>query len=98
MEYNYYIEESNKYFCDIINDNNINDDFRYKSIINLHNSSIFDKTNHLLKIYISFCKNETNHIYYRILSSQYIFRNTEKVLKHSTQFKIYYWIYVIVNF
>lgn len=78
MQYDFYVQESNNYFCYIVNDKFIGIDFRYKSIIDLQNSDILNKEDHLLKIYTSFCQNEENHTYHRILSSQYILRNSTK--------------------
>ena len=61
-----------EYFCFLINDYNIECNFRYKTILSLEKQSIKNKDYYLKESCISFLDRETNAITHRILSSQYL--------------------------
>ena len=72
MKNNKYKIKSIKLFCNIVNNEKLNIDFRYKSILSLENKmeDIYFITESLL----SFINNEKNNIRYKILAGQYLLR------------------------
>ncbi len=82
-----YEEQAVTHFSSIINDDNLDCDFRYKTILDLeHKTEKEDEEDKILKekmlIFISkflliFLKNENNKTMYRLLAAQYILQNCE---------------------
>lgn len=84
-----YKDKAKEYFCEIINDNNIDCNYRYKTILSLEkeqNMVYFIET-----ACFAFLQNNTNLIRLRILSSQYLLGKkfeqelVEKFLLHCAQ-------------
>lgn len=80
MENEKYKEESSLYFIKIIEDNRIDCDYRYKSILSLERKKISDIKFHLYKSLISFLRNNNNLMMYRILSSQYLLQSIKELM------------------
>jgi hypothetical protein len=80
MENEKYKEESSQYFIKIIEDNGINCDYRYKSILSLERKKINNVKFHLYKSLISFMRNRNNLMMYRILSSQYLLQSIKELM------------------
>jgi hypothetical protein len=80
MENEKYKEESSRYFIKIIDDNGIDCDYRYKSILSLERKKIRDVKFHLYKSLLSFLRNNINLMMYRILSSQYLLQSIKELM------------------
>jgi hypothetical protein len=63
------------YFCNIINNQELDCDYRYKTILSLENKDIKDRSFFIEKSIIEFLHNEQNRTLYRILAGQYIIQN-----------------------
>jgi hypothetical protein len=81
MESEEYKKQSLIYFCEIINDSNIDCDFRYKAILSIeakkdskHSEkyNIQDREYFLKNSCIEFLNNNSNYTMYRILAGQYL--------------------------
>ena len=77
MENEKYKEESSRYFIKVIDDNRIDCDYRYKSILSLERKKI---RFHLYKSLLSFSRNRNNLMMYRILSSQYLLQSIKELM------------------
>lgn len=80
MENEQYKEESSLYFIKVIDDNRIDCDYRYKSILSLERKKIRDVKFHLYKSLLSFLRNRNNLMMYRILSSQYLLQSIKELM------------------
>ena len=71
-----YFDIANNAFKKIINDNSIDCDYRYKSILSLENKKDIPKRElYSISLLSSFIENTANHTSYRILASQNILQN-----------------------
>ena len=77
MENEKYKEESSLYFIKVIDDDRIDCDYRYKSILSLERKKI---RFHLYKSLMSFSRNNNNLMMYRILSSQYLLQSIKELM------------------
>jgi hypothetical protein len=77
MENDKYKEESSLYFIKVIDDDRIDCDYRYKSILSLERKKI---RFHLYKSLMSFSRNNNNLMMYRILSSQYLLQSIKELM------------------
>lgn len=68
-----YEKQSLKYFCDFVNNQNVDCDYRYKVLLSLNNK-IPDKGEFIKEIFMSFLNESTNRTMYRILCGQYLLR------------------------
>ena len=75
MKVSKYKEESLMYFKQVINNNDINCDYRYKLILSLEKKNIEDIKYHLSQSLLTFIENEKNLTMYRILSGQYLLQS-----------------------
>lgn len=80
MENEKYKDESSRYFIKIIDDNGIDCDYRYKSILSFERKKIRDVKFHLYKSLLSFLRNRNNLMMYRILSSQYLLQSIKELM------------------
>jgi hypothetical protein len=80
MENEKYKKQSTQYFIKIIEDNEIECDYRYKSILSLERKKINDVKFHLYKSLLSFTRNKNNLMMYRILSSQYLLQSIKELM------------------
>jgi hypothetical protein len=80
MENEKYKEESSQYFIKVIDDDRIDCDYRYKSILSLERKKISDIKFHLYKSLMSFSRNSNNLMMYRILSSQYLLQSIKELM------------------
>jgi len=88
MKNSKYKTQSKRLFCNIVNNNKLNIDFRYKSILSLENK--IEDIYFIRESFISFINNENNNTRYKILAGQYLLRkcklskinfsNIEKIL------------------
>lgn len=72
-----------KYFCNIINNNELDCEYRYKTILSLENKDISEKSYFIKESALEFFDNTSNRTLYRILSGQYLIQkckisNTKK--------------------
>lgn len=76
-----YMNESLKYFCNIINNPDLECDYRYKTILSLENKEITEKKFFIKHSTIEFFDNKKNRTLYRILAGQYLIQkcNIEKI-------------------
>ena len=77
MKVEKYKEQSNSYFINIINDEKINCDYRYKTILSLEKKDILEYKFFIKNACIEFLNNINNMTMYRILSAQYLLQNCE---------------------
>ena len=70
-----YNKECDIYFRNIINDNKIDCDYRYKNILSLEKKNIPSFKFFITNACLDFLKNNKNMIMYRILSSQYLLQH-----------------------
>ena len=80
MENEKYKEESSQYFIKIIDDDRIDCDYRYKSILSLERKKINNVKFHLYKSLLGFMRNRNNLMMYRILSSQYLLQSIKELM------------------
>jgi hypothetical protein len=86
-------DNAKSYFCEIINDNKLDCDYRYKTILGLeykcngdekHDNEKSEKMSYFIKeSLLEFIKNDNNRVMYRILSGQYLlqkFKNEDQTL------------------
>ena len=92
-----YINESDLYFKEFINDDQIDCDYRYKSILSLEKKSqIKNSKFHIKNSCLEFLNNKKNKTMYRILSGQYLLqnlKNDEHKLSEETIENIYNILY-----
>lgn len=69
-----YRAECEKYFLQILNDNKLESEYKYKCILSLQNLDISNKEYFIKSFMSSFIKNDNNNIYYRILSGQFLLK------------------------
>ena len=74
-----HVENSDKYFRIIINEESIDCDFRYKTILSLEKKDIVNYKFFIKNACVDFLGNSANRIMYRILASQYLLQNCEVV-------------------
>lgn len=72
MQNTEYKEQSNLYFKNIILDQSISCDYRYKSILSLERKNIIDKDYFITNACLQFLEDIQNMTMYRILSGQYL--------------------------
>jgi hypothetical protein len=72
MNHKKYKNQSLQYFCSIINNHDLECDYRYKTILSLENLEIPDKKFFLQHSAIEFFNNQKNRTLYRILAGQYL--------------------------
>ena len=72
MTHKKYKDQSLKYFCDIINNPDLENDYRYKTILSLENKDIPEKKFFLQRAATEFFDNKKNRTLYRILAGQYL--------------------------
>jgi len=77
MKIEKYKENSNLYFINIINDDKINCDYRYKNILSLEKKDILDYKFFIKNACIEYLNNKNNMTMYRILSGQYLLQNCD---------------------
>lgn len=70
-----YRNESYLYFRNIITDQSIDCDYRYKTILSLENKDIIDPEYYLRNVCVDFLQDNGNMKMYRILAAQYLFQN-----------------------
>jgi hypothetical protein len=70
MEHADYKTQSKQYFCNIINNEKLECDYRYKTILSLENKNILDYLDFLSHAALEFFYKKTNRTFYRILSAQ----------------------------
>lgn len=75
-------ENANSYFKNIINKENIDCDFRYKTILSLEKKDIEEYKFFMQNACLEFLKNSRNKTMYRILSSQYLLQNYSENIDH----------------
>jgi hypothetical protein len=88
MESETYKKQSLLYFIDIINDNNIDCDYRYKAILSLEYKKdskgpekykIDDRAYFIKNSCLEFLYNNNNRTMYRILSAQYLLQKSQNI-------------------
>jgi len=73
MESDQFESNANKYFCLFINNNDINSNYRYKSILAIElKNNITNKNFFILNACLNYLYNIQNDIQYRILAAQYL--------------------------
>ena len=72
MMHKKYKQQSRDYFVTIINNMNLDCDFRYKTILSLENKDIPNKNYFINESIVEFFNNTFNRTMYRILAGQYI--------------------------
>lgn len=77
MEIDNYKENCNEYFGLVINDNNIECDYRYKAILSLEKRNILNNKYYIKEACFNFLNNAGNRTLYRILSAQYLLQHCE---------------------
>lgn len=97
MECQTYKEQSDTYFRLVINDLNINCDYRYKIILSLE-KRIKDDTKTYYMYFIKnacldFLNNSENKIMYRILSAQYLLQNCQESISENDTESIFKTLY-----
>ena len=75
MKVSKYKEKSSMYFKQVINNDNIDCDYRYKLILSLERKNIENVKYHLSQSLLTFIENENNLTMYRILSGQYLLQS-----------------------
>lgn len=70
-----YKKESIKYFCDFVNNQDIDCDYRYKIMLSLERKNIPSKNDFLKTIFLSFLNENKNMTMYKILCAQYLLQN-----------------------
>ena len=75
MESKMYNEDARNYFYEIINNVDIDPDYRYKKILNLENKNVSEKKEIITEACLLFLNNFKNFTMYRILSAQYLLQN-----------------------
>lgn len=87
MQNTNYTDSSNTYFKNVINDEKIDCDYRYKTILSLEIKNIPDYKFYIVKACKDFIRNDKNDIRYRNLASQYLLQHN--CLKDEDEKKIY---------
>jgi len=80
MEHSNFKTESKQYFCNIINDEKLECDYRYKTIISLENKNISDYLDFLAYTALKFFYKKTNRTFYRILAAQILIQKCKSNL------------------
>ncbi len=73
-----YRDNSDKYFRILINDQNIDCDYRYNCILSLEKSGVYDSQFFIHNACLDFVKEDKNRTMYRILAGQYLLQHFEK--------------------
>lgn len=91
METDEYKDNCNRYLLELINNNKINSDFRYKMILSLENKNIKNKLFYLTNAFSEFINNENNILNYRILAGQYLLQkcDVKQIQKNKIQNILY---------
>ena len=76
-----YRDNSDKYFRILINDQNIDCDYRYNCILSLEKSGVYDSQFFIHNACLDFVREDKNRTIYRILAGQYLLQHFEKVEK-----------------
>ena len=74
MKKDEYKKECEKYFLEVLNDNNLETEYKYKCILSLDNIQILNKEYFIKSFMSNFIRNINNNIYYRILSGQFLLK------------------------
>ena len=77
MKKEVYKKECEKYFLKVLNDNNLESEYKYKCILSLENLDIQNKEYFIKSFMSDFIKNDKNNIYYRILSGQFLLKKNK---------------------
>lgn len=77
MSHPSYKKQSRDYFCNIINDVNLDCNYRYKTILSLENKNIPDKFYFIKESSLEFINNPSNQTLHRILAGQLIIQKCE---------------------
>jgi hypothetical protein len=77
MKVEKYKKQTNLYFIDIINNQKIDCDYRYKTILSLEKKDILEYKFFIKNACIEFLNNTNNMTMYRILSGQYLLQNCD---------------------
>ena len=80
MEHSNFKTESKQYFCNIINDEKLECDYRYKTILSLENKNISDYLDFLAYTALKFFYKKTNRTFYRILAAQILIQKCKSNL------------------
>lgn len=72
-----YKKQSLQYFCNIINNLELDCDYRYKTILSLENKEIPARVYFIKESALLFFKNQNNRTLYRILAGQYLIQKTK---------------------
>jgi hypothetical protein len=80
MEHTDYKTQSKQYFCNIINNEKLECDYRYKTILSLENKNILDYLDFLSHAALEFFYKKTNRTFYRILSAQVLMQTCKSKL------------------
>ena len=73
-----YKKECETYFLQVLNDNNLESEYKYKCILSLQSLDIKNKEYFIKSFMSSFIKNDNNNIYYRILSGQFLLKQSQE--------------------
>ena len=84
MEHSNFKTESKQYFCNIINDEKLECDYRYKTILSLENKNISDYLDFLSYTALKFFYKQTNRTFYRILAAQMLIQKCKSNLDKCT--------------
>jgi hypothetical protein len=79
-----YKTQSKKYFCNIINNETLDCDYRYKTILSLENKDIPDYLDFLSNAALEFFYKKTNRTFYRILAGQVLMQKSKQFNLEST--------------
>lgn len=86
MECELYKNESDEYFRKIINDLEIDCDYRYKSILSLENKTrVVDSKFFMKNAFFDFLFNEQNRTLYRILAGQYLIQKFDSEIDQDSR-------------
>ena len=77
MKNDLYKNESDSYFRKIINNNEVDCDYRYKAILSLEKKDVQHFVFYIKNSCFDFLRNEKNRTMYRILSAQYLLQNCQ---------------------
>ena len=80
MEHADYKTQSKQYFCNIINNEKLECDYRYKTILSLENKNILDYLDFLSHAALEFFYKKTNRTFYRILCGQVLMQTCKSKL------------------
>ena len=69
--------QSKKYLCNLIDNQKLDCDYRYKTILSIENKNIKNKEYFIKESSMTFFKNKKNRTLYRILSGQYMMQKNK---------------------